>query len=159
MIAWLTGTTLGKCIVTFVISMVPIVELRLGLPYGVSLGLPKSLALLASVTGNMLPVPFIIVYIRRIFAWLRRHWKKLDGFITKLEQRGEGKSEVVEKYGTWGLLILVAIPLPGTGAWTGALVAALLNLKLRKAVPVIFVGVCIAAAIMMALTIGFTHFF
>ncbi len=159
MIAWLTGTTLGKCIVTFVISMVPIVELRLGLPYGVSLGLPKSLALLASVTGNMLPVPFIIIYIRRIFAWLRRHWAKLDGFITKLEQRGEGKSEVVEKYGTWGLLILVAIPLPGTGAWTGALVAALLNLKLRKAVPVIFVGVCIAAAIMMALTIGFTHFF
>ena len=159
MIAWLTGTTIGKCIVTFFISMVPIVELRLGLPYGIALGLPKVLALPASILGNMVPVPFIIVYIRRIFAWLRRHWAKLDGFITKLEQRAEGKGDVVEKYGTWGLLILVAIPLPGTGAWTGSLVAALLNLKLRRAVPVIFVGVCIAAAIMMALTIGFTHFF
>ena len=159
MIAWLTGTTIGKCIVTFFISMVPIVELRLGLPYGIALGLPKVLALPASILGNMVPVPFIIVYIRRIFAWLRRHWAKLDGFISKLEQRAEGKGDVVEKYGTWGLLILVAIPLPGTGAWTGSLVAALLNLKLRRAVPVIFVGVCIAAAIMMALTIGFTHFF
>ena len=159
MLAWLSGTTLGKCIVTFFISMVPIVELRLGLPYGIALGLPKVLALPASILGNMVPVPFIIVYIRRIFAWLRRHWAKLDGFITKLEQRAEGKGDVVEKYGTWGLLILVAIPLPGTGAWTGSLVAALLNLKLRRAVPVIFVGVCIAAAIMMALTIGFTHFF
>ena len=154
MIAWLTGTTLGKCIVTFFVSMLPIGELRLGLPYGVALGLPKALVLPVSILGNMVPVPFIIIYIRQIFAWLRRHWAKLDGFITKLEQRGE-----VEKYGTWGLLLLVAIPLPGTGAWTGSLVAALLNLKLRRAVPVIFVGVVIAALIMTALTIGFTHFF
>ena len=159
MIAWLTGTTVGKFISTFFISMVPIVELRLGLPYGIALGLPYGLALTAAILGNMVPVPFIIIYIRQIFAWLRRHWAKLDGFITRLEQRGEGKSEVVEKYGTWGLLLLVAIPLPGTGAWTGSLVAALLNLKLRRAVPVIFVGVVIAALIMTALTIGFTHFF
>ena len=159
MIAWLTGTTLGKCIVTFFVSMLPIGELRLGLPYGVAMVLPKALVLPVSILGNMVPVPFIIIYIRQIFAWLRRHWAKLDGFITRLEQRGEGKSEVVEKYGTWGLLLLVAIPLPGTGAWTGSLVAALLNLKLRRAVPVIFVGVVIAALIMTALTIGFTHFF
>lgn len=159
MIEWLTGTTLGKCIVTFFVSMLPIGELRLGLPYGVLLGLPKALVLPVAIVGNMVPVPFIIVYIRKIFAWLRLHWAKLDGFITKLEKRGEGKGEVVEKYGTWGLLLLVAIPLPGTGAWTGSLVAALLNLKLRRAVPVIFVGVVIAALIMTALTIGFTQFF
>ena len=159
MIAWLTGTTVGKFISTFFISMVPIVELRLGLPYGIALGLPYGLALTAALLGNMVPVPFIIVYIRRIFAWLRRHWKWLDGLITRLENRAEGKGEVVEKYGTWGLLILVAIPLPGTGAWTGALVAALLQLKLRKAVPVIFAGVCIAAAIMSALTYGAIRIF
>ena len=154
MIAWLTGTTVGKFIVTFFISMVPVVELRLGLPYGITLGLPYFTALAAAILGNMLPVPFIIIYIKRIFAWLRRHWAALDGFITRLERRAEGKGEAVEKYGTWGLLILVAIPLPGTGAWTGALVAALLNLKVRKAFPVIFVGVCIAAAIMTAVTYG-----
>ena len=154
MIAWLTGTTVGKFIVTFFISMVPVVELRLGLSYGIALGLPYFTALTAAILGNMLPVPFIIIYIKRIFAWLRRHWAALDGFITRLERRAEGKGEAVEKYGTWGLLILVAIPLPGTGAWTGALVAALLNLKVRKAFPVIFVGVCIAAAIMTAVTYG-----
>ena len=154
MFAWLTGTAVGKFISTFFISMVPIVELRLGLPYGIALGLPYAWALTAAILGNMVPVPFIIVYIKRIFAWLRRHWRKLDGFITKLEQRADGKGEAVRKYGTWGLLILVAIPLPGTGAWTGSLVAALLDLKLQKAVPVIFVGVCLAAAIMTALTYG-----
>ena len=75
MIAWLTGTTLGKCIVTFFVSMLPIGELRLGLPYGVALGLPKALVLPVSILGNMVPVPFIIIYIRQIFAWLR----SLDG--------------------------------------------------------------------------------
>ena len=154
MIAWLTGTTVGKFIVTFFISMVPVVELRLGLPYGIALGLPFFTALAAALLGNMVPVPFSIIYIKRIFAWLRKHWSALDGFISRLERRAEGKGEKVEKYGTWGLLLLVAIPLPGTGAWTGALVAALLNLKVRKAVPVIFAGVCIAAAIMTGLTYG-----
>ena len=159
MIAWLTGTTLGKFISTFFISMVPVVELRLGLPYGIALGLPYWVALAAALLGNMVPVPFIIVYIRRIFAWLRRHWPWLDGLISRLERRAEGKGEKVEKYGTWGLLILVAIPLPGTGAWTGSLVAALLNLKVQKATPVIFVGVCIAAAIMTAVTYGVIKIF
>ncbi len=159
MIAWLTGTTAGKFIVTFFISMVPVVELRLGLPYGITLGLPYFTALTAAILGNILPVPFIIIYIKRIFAWLRRHWAALDGFISRLERRAEGKGEAVEKYGTWGLLILVAIPLPGTGAWTGALVAALLNLKVRRAFPVIFVGVCIAAAIMTGITYGFIKLF
>ena len=154
MFAWLTGTAVGKFISTFFISMVPIVELRLGLPYGIALGLPYGLSLTAAVLGNMVPVPFIIVYIKRIFAWLRQHWGKLDGFITKLERRADGKGDAVRKYGTWGLLVLVAIPLPGTGAWTGSLVAALLDLKLEKAVPVIFLGVCLAAAIMTALTYG-----
>ena len=139
--------------------MVPIVELRAGLPYGIALGLEYPLALTAAVLGNMVPVPFIIIYIRRIFAWLRRHWSALDGLITRLESRADVKGDKVRRYGALGLLILVAIPLPGTGAWTGALVAALLDLPLRRAVPVIFAGVCIAAAIMTGITFGVIHIF
>ena len=154
MLSWLTGTTLGKFISTFFISMAPIVELRAGLPYGIALGLDYPLALTAALLGNMLPVPFIIVYIERVFAWMRRHWEKLDSGISRLEQRAHLKGATVEKYGPWGLLIFVAIPLPGTGAWTGALIAALLNMKVKHAAPCILVGVCIAAAIMTAITFG-----
>lgn len=150
MLTWLTGTTVGKLISTFLISMVPIIELRFGLPYGIALGLKYPLALGAALLGNMLPVPFIIVYIRRIFAWLRGRWDKLDAFITRQEAKAHLKGETVQRIGPWGLLLFVAIPLPGTGAWTGALIAALLNLRVKQAVPAIFVGVCIAAAIMSA---------
>ena len=94
MIAWLTGTTLGKLISTFFISMVPIVELRLGLPYGLGLGLPYALALTAAILGNMLPVPFIIIFIRRIFSWLREHWRWLNGTISGLEHRAEGGGSI-----------------------------------------------------------------
>ena len=80
MLEWFTGTIAGKFISTFFISMLPVVELRLGLPYGIALGLDYPLALTAAVLGNMLPVPFIILFIRQIFAWMRRHMPKLDGF-------------------------------------------------------------------------------
>ena len=159
MFEWMTGTVAGKLITTFFISMVPIVELRLGLPYGIALGLEYPYALLAAVLGNMLPTPFIIVYIRRIFAWLRLRWAALDGFISRMEKKAETKGETVRRYGFWGLIILVAIPLPGTGAWTGALAAAFLNLRLREAIPAIFIGVCIAAAIMTGITFGVIHIF
>ncbi len=150
MTAWFTGTTLGKWILTFLISMVPIIELRVGLPTGIAMGLSYPLALSAALLGNLLPVPFIIVYIERVFAWLRGRDRRLDGIITRMESKASGKSEVVQRVGPWGLLLFVAIPLPGTGAWTGALIAALLNLRVRQAAPAIIVGVCIAAAIMSA---------
>lgn len=150
MTAWFTGTTLGKFILTFLISMVPVIELRVGLPTGIAMGLRYPLALTAALLGNMLPVPFIIVYIQRIFAWLRGRDHRLDAFITRLEHKGNSKGELVQRVGPWGLLLFVAIPLPGTGAWTGALIAALLNLRVKQATPAILVGVCIAAAIMSA---------
>ena len=159
MIAWLTSSSLGKFITTFFISMVPIVELRLGLPYGIALGLEYPLALMAALLGNMLPVPFIIVYIKRIFVWMRRHMPVFDSFITKMENKANLKGETVEKYGPAGLLLFVAIPLPGTGAWTGALIAALLDMKTEKAVPYIMLGVCIAASIMTLVTYGVIHLF
>ena len=84
MISWLTSTTLGKFIATFFISMVPVIELRGGLPYGIGFGLDYPLALTAAILGNMLPVPFIIAYISRIFIWLRGKHKKLDDFVTKM---------------------------------------------------------------------------
>lgn len=157
MFEWLTATDAGRFLTTFFISMLPIVELRAGLPYGIALGLDYPLALTAALVGNMIPVPFIVVYIRRIFVWLRAHFAKMDSFITKLEKKAHLKGENVRKYGPLGLLIFVAIPLPGTGAWTGALIAALLDMRLKSAVPSIFLGVCIAATIMTLLTFGVIH--
>ena len=116
MMEWLTGTTAGKFIWAFLISMVPVVELRGGLPIAISSGLPWPLAYLATILGNMLPVPFIIIFIKKIFAWLRKHWPWMDRIVTKLEKRAESKSDTVERYGPWGLLLFVAIPAPGTGA-------------------------------------------
>ena len=157
MIDWLTGTVAGKICATFFLSMLPVGELRVGLPYGIALGLEYPLALMAALLGNMIPVPFIIVYIKRIFAWMRKHIPRLDVLVTGLEERGTSKRDTIEKYGHWGLLLFVAIPLPGTGAWTGALIAALLNIRSSKAVPVIMMGVCIAAAIMTLITYGVIH--
>lgn len=159
MLAFFTQTALGKVIATFCISMVPVIELRGGLPYGIALGLPYPLALIAALMGNMLPVPFIIIFIRKIFSWLRRRSKRLDGLVSRLEKKAHIQGRLVRKYSALGLCILVAVPLPGTGAWTGALVAAMLDMRLKKAVPTIFLGVCIAAGIMSAVTIGFIRFF
>jgi len=159
MLTWLTGTTAGKAAATFLISMVPIVELRGGLPYGIALGLDYPLALGMAIIGNMLPVPFIIFYIRKVFIWIRQHMQWMDDFITRIEKKAHLKGQTVQKYGALGLCILVAIPLPGTGAWTGALVAVLLDMRLKKALPSIILGVCIAAAIMTAVTYGVIHIF
>ena len=157
MIAWLTDTTIGKMTMTFLISMLPVVELRLGLPYGIAIGLKYPLALLSAIVGNLLPVPFIIRFIKSILQFLRNRLKKLDGFVTRLEERAHLKSEVVKKYGAIGLCLLVAIPLPGTGAWTGALVAALMGMEIKRAMPSIVIGVLIAAAIMTGVTFGVIH--
>jgi len=138
--------------------MVPVVELRGGIPMGVGLGLPLWEAYIAAVIGNMVPVPFIIVFIRRIFKWLQLKSLKLDKLVRKLEEKAHLKGKTVLKYRSLGLIILVAIPLPGTGAWTGALAAAFLDMRLRDAVRTIFLGVLIAGAVVSALTYGITCF-
>ena len=159
MLAYLTQTTLGKVFAAFFISMVPVIELRGGLPYGIALGLPYPLALITAILGNMLPVPFIIVYIRKVFSWLRRRSERLDEIVSVLEKKAHIQGRFVRKYSALGLCILVAVPFPGTGAWTGALVAAMLDMRLKKAIPTIFLGVCIAAGIMSAVTFGILHLF
>ena len=151
---WLHSTMTGKVLLTALISMLPVVELRGGLPAGVALGLPIPLSFAASLLGNMLPVPFVILFARPVFQWVRAHIPALGSFVKKLETRAYAKSKNVKKYEAWGLLIFVAIPLPGTGAWTGALIASVLNMRLKRAVPVIFLGVIIAGSIMTVLTYG-----
>ena len=141
-------------LLTFLVAMVPVVELRGAIPFGVVRGLNIWTAIIASVLGNLVPVPFIILFIRRIFAWMRAHMPKLDGLVTRMEKKAEKNRATVEKYAFWGLAILVAIPLPGTGAWTGALIAALLDLRLKLAVPAITAGVFLAGIIISLLTYG-----
>ena len=146
-------------LLTFGTAMVPVLELRGAIPVGVAAGLSPAVACVVSVLGNMVPVPFIIVYIRHVFTWLRKRSKWWDEKITRLEKKAHLKGRVVRKYSAIGLCILVAIPLPGTGAWTGALVAAVLDMRLKNAIPSIFLGVCIAAAIMTTVTFGLIHIF
>ena len=156
---WLTETVTGEFIWTMLVSMVPVVELRGGIPFGVAAGLPVWAAYLAAVIGNIIPVPFIIVYIRRIFQWMRQRLPKLNRLVDKLEQKAHLKGQTVTKYKYLGLAIFVAIPLPGTGAWTGALVAAFLDMPLRKAIPSIVIGVLIAGIAISILTFGVTAIF
>ena len=148
----LLGTTWGKMLATAVVSMIPVVELRGGIPVGTALGLSPAQALFAGVIGNMFPVPFIIVYIRRIFQWLRRHFPRLEHAVDALERKAHLKGESVKKYGPIGLFVFVAIPLPGTGGWTGALAAAFLNLRLVRALPSILLGLVTAGLLMTLLS-------
>lgn len=149
-------TMLREIAATFFVSMVPVVELRGAIPIGIAAGLPPAVAYLTAVLGNLVPVPFILLLIRRIFDWLRE--TKLMGHrIVALEKRAHLKGRVVKKYRLPGLVLLVGIPLPGTGAWTGALVAALLDIRLRSAIPAIFVGLLVAGGITLGVTMGVIH--
>ncbi len=158
-VEWLTQTTAGDVLMTMLVSMVPIVELRGGIPFGVASGLPVWLAYIAAVIGNLIPVPFILVYIRRIFQWIRKHMPRLNNVIDKLEKKAHLKGATMQKYQYLGLAIFVAIPLPGTGAWTGALAAAFLEMRLKKAFPAAVLGVVVAGFLISILTYGVASIF
>lgn len=149
---WLNETMPGEFVFTMLVSMIPIIELRGGIPFGVALGLPYPTAFLAAVVGNILPVPFILVYIRRILQWIRKRAPRLDGMVDALERKAHLKGRKVSRYKYVGLTLFVGIPLPGTGAWTGALAAAFLDMPLRRAIPAILVGILMAGGIMTGLT-------
>lgn len=157
---WMEQNFFGELLYTALMAMAPVVELRGAIPFGHNvLGLNIWLAAAASIVGNLLPVPFIIIYVRRVFAFLRRKIPKLNRMVDRLVRKAEGKRETVNKYGFWGLCILVAIPLPGTGAWTGSMVAAFMDMRIKKAFPAIALGVVIAAVIVSFLTTGVTAIF
>lgn len=137
------------------ISMVPIIELRGAIPVGAGLGLPWYTCLLAAVIGNCIPVPFILLFIRKILDWMKRcrvaFFQKVALW---LENKAQKHSAKVEKYAALGLFVLVAIPLPGTGAWTGSLVAALFNVRGKYSVPAIVLGVVAAGIIVTLISYG-----
>ena len=139
---------------TFLVSMVPVLELRFAIPFGVTRGLGLKVSMAVSILGNLVPVPFIIVFIRRVFSWLRSKNESFNKMVSGLEARAESKRHIVVRYAFWGLVILVAIPLPGTGAWTGALVAAMMRIRLRRAFPAVALGVVIAACVVSVITYG-----
>lgn len=138
---------------TFLVGMTPVLELRGAIPLGVAAGLPPLTACAAAILGNIVPVPFIMLLVRRVFRWLRKT-AFLGPKIDWLERRAHLKGRLVRRYRLPGLLLLVAIPLPGTGAWTGALVATLLDIRLRHAFPAIAAGVVIAGVLITLLTVG-----
>ncbi len=134
---------------TFLISTVPVIELRGALPFALASGINLPLAMTLTIIGNLLPIPFILLFIRPIFKWFKK-LGSLRSFVQRLEEKAFKKSDKVVKSNFWGLVIFVAIPLPGTGAWTGALIAALLDMRLKYALPAITLGVAIASVIVSA---------
>lgn len=149
------GGKVGKELILFIISMVPILELRGGLLAAgpAFLNIPMWRAIPVGIIGNLLPIPFILLLITKIFDWMKGT-KRLKPVVEKLEKKAMSQSANIEKYEFWGLVAFVGIPLPGTGAWTGALIAALLGIRFRKAFPAIVIGVCLAACIMTIISYG-----
>lgn len=140
-------------LIAFIVSLLPILELRGGLIAANLLGVKLIPAFIICFIGNMLPIPFILLFIEKIFNWLRDK-KGLGAVVRYCEKKADKNKDKIDKYGLWGLLILVAIPLPGTGAWTGALVAALMRLDIKKSLPVIAAGVVIAGVIVALIMYG-----
>ena len=147
-------TFVGKIVMTLLISMVPIIELRGAIPVAVANGLDPFIAIPVAVVGNLIPVPFIILFIRKIFAWMRKVMPRLNQLVDRLEEKGKSKKEIINKSAFWGLFLFVAIPLPGTGAWTGALIAAMLDMRLKRAFPSIAIGVITAGIIVAFVSYG-----
>ena len=144
----------GKLLTTFLIAMVPVIELRGAIPVATAEGVPLVPAIVTAVIGNLIPVPFIILFVRKVFAWMRGRNEKLNAFVTKIENRAMSKADSVQKYEFWGLALFVAIPLPGTGAWTGALIAALLDMQPLKAFLSVALGVIGAGFIVAFVSYG-----
>ena len=148
---------LKKYIIVFLISMVPLIEIRGAMPYAVGFGLPLVPSVIVAILGNMLPVPFIFFFARRILEW-GKDKKVIGGFFRWCLEKGEkGGRKLEAKAGRglyWALLLFVGIPLPGTGAWTGTLAASLLNMDFKKSVVYVMLGVLLAGAIMLAASLG-----
>ena len=142
-----------KFLYIILISMVPIIELRGALPVGIAMGLEWYYVFIACVIGNMIPVPFILLFIRKILRWMKTV-PKLHSVAEKIEAKGEKNKHRVLQYAFFGLVLFVGIPVPGTGAWTGALIAAMLDMRMKNALPAIFLGVLLAGTIMTLASLG-----
>lgn len=151
---WLTSTFAGKIAASAFVSMLPVIELRGGLPIAVGLGLDPKVAIPVCVVANCLPVPFILLFVQAVFRWMRRHGSFLGKVVDFFENKANKNRDVLDKYAWLGLTILTAIPLPGTGAWTASLLAAIAGVRFKHAVPSVILGVFIAAGIMSVVSYG-----
>lgn len=142
----------------FLVSILPIIELRGAVPFGIGMGLDWRAVYIVSVIGNVLPAPFIVLFLRNILDFLKTT-KYFSGFANWLHDRSMKKAKDVTKYKMLGLFLFVAIPLPGTGAWTGSAIAALLNMRLKDALPSIILGVITAGILMLGISYGFVELF
>ncbi len=149
----LTSMPHGKELIIFIISLMPILELRGGLIAAALLGLDIVPSFIICLIGNLLPLPFILWFITPIFDWLKRK-TKLKGFVERIENKALSKKDKIEKAQFWGLLFFVGIPLPGTGGWTGSLIAALIGMDKKKALLADFIGVILAGLIVGTLSFG-----
>lgn len=147
------GEKISSEIIAFIVSLLPILELRGGLIAAKLMQVEFIRAFIICYVGNMLPIPFILFFIRKVFNIMKKN-AKLKSIIEKIESRSLSKADNVRKYKLWGLFIFVAIPLPGTGAWTGALIADLLGIRIKEALPTIAVGVLVAGLIISAFSYG-----
>ena len=151
------AVTLGKYVskeaVVFIISMIPILELRGGLIVSKLLEVPITTAIPLCIIGNIIPIPFILLFIKQIFKWMKKI-RLFRGLVEKLENKAMSKSDNIKRYEFWGLVLFVGIPLPGTGAWTGSLIAALLDVDCKKAVLAELLGIAIATVIMSIFSYG-----
>ena len=143
----------NKWFYLFCISMLPVVELRGGIPAGAAMGLSFWPVYLTCVLGNLLPVPFLILFAKKILEFLST-LPRIGGFFQKIIRRADQKAAEIGHYEKWGLFLFVAIPLPGTGAWTGSLIAVLFGMKPKKSLLFIFLGVLTAGLIMSLLSFG-----
>ena len=144
---------MNPLIETFLISMVPVIELRGAIPFGAARGVSIPAAACAAMIGNFLPVPLILLFIRKILKWMKTRGGRLRRIAVWVEAHAAKRSPAVQKYAFWGLALFVGIPLPGTGAWTGALIAAMLNLPPKRAIPAILLGI-LAAGTLVSLATG-----
>ncbi|MBP5678298.1 MAG: small multi-drug export protein [Bacilli bacterium] len=143
----------GKELMVFIISLMPILELRGGLIAAALLNLNPIESYIISIIGNIIPVPFILWFINRILEWMRKG-KRLSKVAKWLDKKVEKRKGKIEKYGFWGLVLFVGIPLPGTGAWTGCLIAAVLEMDRKKAFTAAMIGIFMASIIMMLISFG-----
>ena len=149
----ITSFAFGKEILVFIISLLPILELRGGLIVAELIGLNPIRSYIISIIGNLLPIPFILLLINKILDWMRKS-KHFKGIANWLDSKVEKHKGQIEKYGYLGVVLFVAVPLPGTGAWTGSLIASVLNMNRKKTFLAVLIGVFIASIIMMALSFG-----
>lgn len=149
--------TLKDFLFTMLLAMTPVSELRGAIPFGLAHEIPEVLLYPACVLANLLPVPFVILFLRRILSWMQRRGGALQKAACWLERRGKAKSARIKRSELLGLYLFVAVPLPGTGAWTGALVAALLGRRLSHAMASIGAGVASACCIVALVCKGIIH--